>query len=202
MPEAAPVAEIPDLPQATLGTDEQPLAVELANVTSEIPRTPGPASISEFALDLEDSLGEDFAIAPPLKPVPAAPVAIHAAAAVAAVQVPSIAASALEVGPAAEAVVEDQQANTVLADLFAEFKEDVEGDSSKQDEDPETHYNLGLAFKEMGLLDEAIGELQKVAQSVEHGAEFAQTMQAYTWLAQCFLIKVSPKLLSVGTIGR
>jgi tetratricopeptide (TPR) repeat protein len=80
----------------------------------------------------------------------------------------------------------------MLADLFQEFKEEVEephGDA----EDPETHYNLGVAFKEMGLLDEAIGELQKVCRSIEHGSTFSQTMQAYTWLASCFVEKGVPE---------
>ena len=61
------------------------------------------------------------------------------------------------------------------------------------DEDPETHYNLGVAFREMGLLDEAIGELQKVCQAVDHGHPFPQVMQTYTWLAQCFLDKGVPE---------
>ena len=41
--------------------------------------------------------------------------------------------------------------------MFAEFKEDVEQTTEASEaEDPDTHYNLGVAFKEMGLLDEAI----------------------------------------------
>ena len=34
-----------------------------------------------------------------------------------------------------------------------------------EDEDLETHYNLGIAFREMGLVDEAISEFQKVAKA-------------------------------------
>jgi tetratricopeptide (TPR) repeat protein len=45
----------------------------------------------------------------------------------------------------------------------------------------------------MGLLDEAIGELQKVCQAVDRGQEFPQLMQTYTWLAQCFLDKGVPE---------
>src|SRR5215813_15066759 len=54
----------------------------------------------------------------------------------------------------------DPQARSMLSDLLDEFKEGIEESESDQD-DPETHYNLGVAFREMGLLDEAIGELQK-----------------------------------------
>ncbi len=76
--------------------------------------------------------------------------------------------------------------------MFAEFKEDAEA-GAEQVEDPDTHYNLGVAFREMGLMDEAIGELQKVCQSIDHGTQFSQTMQAYTWLAQCFVEKGVPE---------
>jgi len=42
-------------------------------------------------------------------------------------------------------------------------------DVAAGDDDPETHYNLGVAFREMGLLDEAIAELQKVCSAIERG---------------------------------
>jgi pilus assembly protein FimV len=80
-----------------------------------------------------------------------------------------------------------------LADMFGELKHELEEDATAVDEDPETHYNLGVAFREMGLLDEAIGEFQKVCQAAEHGRAFSQIMQTYTWLAQCFLDKGVPE---------
>lgn len=43
-----------------------------------------------------------------------------------------------------------------LDDIFEEFKKGVEQQVAKEDVD--THYNLGVAYKEMGLLDDAIGE--------------------------------------------
>ncbi len=73
--------------------------------------------------------------------------------------------------------------------MFGELKHELEDDAANTQEDPETHYNLGVAFREMGLLDEAIGELQKVCQAVDRGHNFPQLMQTYTWLAQCFLDK-------------
>ena len=86
----------------------------------------------------------------------------------------------------------DPDATSTLSDIFAEFKEDVE-ESADQAEDPDTHYNLGVAFKEMGLLDEAIGELQKVCHAVDRGAPFSQPIQALTWLAQCLVDKGAPE---------
>jgi len=80
-----------------------------------------------------------------------------------------------------------------LAEMFGELKQDLEAGSAAIEEDPETHYNLGIAFREMGLLDEAIGELQKTCQAVDRGHPFPQVMQTYTWLAQCFLDKGVPE---------
>jgi tetratricopeptide (TPR) repeat protein len=87
----------------------------------------------------------------------------------------------------------DSGAGVDLADMFGELKHELEEDSAATDEDPETHYNLGVAFREMGLLDEAIGELQKVCQAVDRGHPFPQIMQTYTWLSQCFLDKGMPE---------
>ena len=86
----------------------------------------------------------------------------------------------------------DSAAGVDLADMFGELKHELEEGAGATDEDPETHYNLGVAFREMGLLDEAIGELQKVCQAVERGHPFPHIMQTYTWLSQCFLDKGLP----------
>ena len=43
-----------------------------------------------------------------------------------------------------------------LDEIFEEFKAGVEAHEKKEDED--THYNLGVAYREMGLLDDAISE--------------------------------------------
>ncbi len=87
-----------------------------------------------------------------------------------------------------------QESGSGLADIFEEFKEDMEAEGATADEqDPETHYNLGVAFKEMGLLEEAIGELQKVCHFIEHGHPFPHVLQVYTWLAECLLNKGAPQ---------
>ncbi len=86
-----------------------------------------------------------------------------------------------------------EDAGVDLAEMFGELKHDLEAGAATSEEDPETHYNLGIAFREMGLLDEAIGELQKTCQAVDRGHPFPQVMQTYTWLAQCFLDKGVPE---------
>lgn len=56
-----------------------------------------------------------------------------------------------------EEVVESQFDTDVL-DIFEEFKKGLENELEA--EDSETHYNLGIAYKEMGLIDDAIKEFQ------------------------------------------
>jgi tetratricopeptide (TPR) repeat protein len=52
----------------------------------------------------------------------------------------------------------EQQLDTDVLDIFEEFKKGLE--KELEDEDSETHYNLGIAYKEMGLIDDAIKEFQ------------------------------------------
>ena len=78
--------------------------------------------------------------------------------------------------------------------VFAEFKEDVGESSSAGEEDLETHYNMGVAFKEMALYDEAIGEFQKVHQLAESAKDYSHIVQCCSLLATCFLGKGMPEL--------
>jgi tetratricopeptide (TPR) repeat protein len=147
--------------------------------------------LSDLVLDLESALGEDFG-ARAAKPREA-PVSVVAAAAAAAPLPVASAAPPQTPAPAPQQpAISQAETSSVLSDLFEEFKEEV-GEPAEEAEDPETHYNLGVAFKEMGLLDEAIGELQKVCKAIEKGADFSQVMQAYTWLASCFVEKGVPE---------
>ena len=83
-----------------------------------------------------------------------------------------------------------------LAEVFQEFRNEL-GEFGDKDEDLETHYNLGIAYREMGLLDEAIGEFQRVATSVEGGKPFPYTMNCSTLLALSFMDKGEPKIASL-----
>ena len=53
----------------------------------------------------------------------------------------------------------DPDENETFRDALAEFKRAL--DQNLSVEDHQAHYDLGIAFKEMGLLDEAISEFQK-----------------------------------------
>ena len=157
------------------------------------PAAPPAPRVSPLAASAAASASPSHYTAPPVAaPVSPAPVASVASSPVVSAPrpqppVPAIPAASAKASPFAE------DAGVDLAEMFGELKQDLEADVASADEDPETHYNLGIAFREMGLLDEAIGELQKACQSFDKGHPFPQIMQTYTWLAQCFLEKNVPE---------
>jgi tetratricopeptide (TPR) repeat protein len=123
---------------------------------------------------------------------PAVPaVAASAAAAAAAPAMSYGAAPVRPLGAGAQAM--HPAGGVDLSEMFGELKQELEEEKIAGDDDPETHYNLGVAFREMGLLDEAITELQKVCAAIDRGLAFSQRVQTYTWLAQCFLDKGVPE---------
>jgi tetratricopeptide (TPR) repeat protein len=65
--------------------------------------------------------------------------------------------------------------------MLTKFKQGVT--SNVDDTDHESHYDLGVAYKEMGLLDEAISEFQKALRGTE------QRVRTYEALGQCFVEK-------------
>jgi tetratricopeptide (TPR) repeat protein len=79
-----------------------------------------------------------------------------------------------------------------LSGLLTEMEET--GAAEAANDDPETHYNLGVAFREMGLLDEAIGEFQKVVKIGGKGNFPPNFLQACSLLAICFMEKKMPAI--------
>ncbi len=73
-----------------------------------------------------------------------------------------------------------------LEEIFKEFKRGVEQQLDAEDYD--THYNLGIAYKEMGLIDEAIGEFQLAAKDPK------RMIECCSMLGLCFLEKGMPQL--------
>ena len=82
-----------------------------------------------------------------------------------------------------------------LREVFDEFRAEL-GEMGEE-EDLETHYNLGIAYREMGLLDEAIGELQKVATASNKGRAFRYAMQCCTLLGLAFMEKGQPGIAAM-----
>jgi pilus assembly protein FimV len=92
--------------------------------------------------------------------------------------------AAVEEPPAEAASTELGDAG--LADIFKEFKKGVDKQLGKEDYD--TRYNLGIAYKEMGLIDEAIAEFQLAAKDEN------RTLECSSMLGICFMEKGMPKL--------
>ena len=130
---------------------------------------PPPDRFAALAGELSEMLGE------PSPPVPSRP----AGAPSPAPPVPAAASAAPPKG-------------SLLDDVFAEFKEEMEEPAAAGD--IETHYNMGIAFKEMALYDEAIGEFQKAHQLSEKAKDTSHLVQCCSLLATCFLEKGLPLL--------
>jgi tetratricopeptide (TPR) repeat protein len=86
--------------------------------------------------------------------------------------------------------------NPNFADLFEEFGEDLEvsGLDTQQTADFETHYNLGLAYKEMGLFDDAVEEFQNAVKVVAADDGTARYLQCCNLIGHCFVEKGMPEL--------
>ena len=91
--------------------------------------------------------------------------------------------SELDEGEDVVSLSEEEQS---LEEIFKEFKKGVEQQLDSEDYD--THYNLGIAYKEMGLIDEAIGEFQLASKDPKRAVECA------SMLGLCFLEKGMPQL--------
>ncbi len=73
-----------------------------------------------------------------------------------------------------------------LEEIVEGFKKGVAENLSPEDYD--THFNLGIAYREMGLLDEAIGEFQLASKDARY------LVESSSMLGICFLDKGLPEL--------
>lgn len=73
-----------------------------------------------------------------------------------------------------------------IEDIVEGFKKGMA--ETLSDEDFDTHYNLGIAYREMGLIDEAIGEFQLAAKDQRY------LVECCSLLALCFKEKGFPEL--------
>jgi tetratricopeptide (TPR) repeat protein len=79
-----------------------------------------------------------------------------------------------------------------LEELLSELETGRE--SAPADDSPERHYNLGVAFREMGLLDEAIGEFQKAVKGRQAADNPPCFLEASSLLGNCFMEKQMPEI--------
>jgi tetratricopeptide (TPR) repeat protein len=80
-----------------------------------------------------------------------------------------------------------------FTDMLEKFKAGVA--ANVDDEDFDSHYDLGVAYKEMGLIDEAVAEFQKALRGA------TQRIRAYEALGQCF-IERNEHDVAITVLGR
>jgi tetratricopeptide (TPR) repeat protein len=80
-----------------------------------------------------------------------------------------------------------------FAEMLNKFKAGVS--RNVDEEDFESHYDLGIAFAEMGLIDEAIGSFQKA----QRGAD--QRVRASEAIGQCFMDKGESEV-AIAVLGK
>jgi tetratricopeptide (TPR) repeat protein len=73
----------------------------------------------------------------------------------------------------------DEEAD--FADMLRKFKQGVA--ENVGEEDHQSHYDLGIAYKEMGLLDDAIAQFQKALRGADNH------VRVYEAIGQCFMEK-------------
>ncbi|HEX8137162.1 MAG TPA: tetratricopeptide repeat protein [Pyrinomonadaceae bacterium] len=110
-------------------------------------------------------------------------------------------ARAQKVGPAPQPAARPKAQTAVhpeLADVFDEFRAAVEEDEpASSDDDYETHYNLGLAYSEMELVDEAVEEFQIAAGLVAPRDGTPRYLQCCNLLGHCFMKKGLPRVAAI-----
>ncbi len=80
-----------------------------------------------------------------------------------------------------------------LAEIFEEYRVSAESESNGNG-DYETHYNLGLAYQEMDLFEEAVEEFQLAVSLVSADDGSPRYLQCCNLIGQCFLRKGVPQL--------
>ncbi|HEY0405647.1 MAG TPA: tetratricopeptide repeat protein [Pyrinomonadaceae bacterium] len=110
---------------------------------------------------------------------------------------PAPASNAVRAEPTAPASVASKTAgiDPGLAAIFDEFRTAVEDETpDANDGDYETHYNLGIAYKEMDLVDEAVEEFQAAASLTAPRDNTPRYLQCCNMLGHCFMQKSMPRL--------
>ena len=188
--------------EASLGDSFPQATAPVAQLPDTKPLPGWPVAPAPTADETPQPVADEYVAHEPVAPLeieaPIAPAAMPAMAAsaggAATAAAPAMSYSPTPVRPLGAGAQAMHPSDSIdLSEMFGELKQELEEEVAAGDDDPETHYNLGVAFREMGLLDEAIAELQKVCTAIDRGKAFSQPIQTYTWLAQCFLDKGVPE---------
>jgi pilus assembly protein FimV len=184
----------PDAASLADRRDAIQIAAAAAAATAPRPTAPPVLSRDEIENELLSAIPDDDEDIAPPPPPPAAPAMQAAAPAATAAEENLFAdeddffdlAAELESELGEEEPLALSEEEQSLEEIFKEFKKGVEQQLDSEDYD--THYNLGIAYKEMGLIDEAIGEFQLASKDPKRAVECA------SMLGLCFLEKGMPQL--------
>ncbi|HEX7174299.1 MAG TPA: tetratricopeptide repeat protein [Pyrinomonadaceae bacterium] len=160
--------------------DERRLRVAAPGVAGE----PPPPPVEVEALDDIDTAFAGFTAEAPAAADPAAPAAdFYERPPTAAPRASVAAGEGLDPG---------------LAAIFDEFREAVEeAEPLKTEADFENHYNLGLAYMEMDMFDQAVEAFQQANQAVTPNDSTSRYLQCCNMLGHCFMRKGLPKLAAM-----
>lgn len=193
-PKPAPAPAPPPAPQPV----EEISLAEVSEVAEEVEEAAPAPQVSEPA-EVAAAPGENYEIALEEKPQQASSMSAtdffsDLAGELEAALPAEVAAEAKAPAPAKFRVraAESPEGVAALTKVFDEFKQEL--GAVEEVEDIETHYNLGIAFKEMGLYDEAISEFQKVYKAAENEQAYPNLIQCCTLLGLCFMDKGLPAI--------
>jgi tetratricopeptide (TPR) repeat protein len=194
------------LPEEPVAATAGEFELELAEEPTAVEKQQGPATTEDFLSELAAEV-EDLEAPPAARIVEAIPEdakeplpyavanSVPVAASTENGNSKSVAGKSLSSASSSPPEITEESLNE-LAEVFQEFRSEL-GELGEEDEDLETHYNLGIAYREMGLLDEAIGEFQKVAKAVQKGKPFRYTMNCSTMLGLSFMDKGEPNIAAL-----
>jgi pilus assembly protein FimV len=92
-----------------------------------------------------------------------------------------------ELGPPGESAPAEDEFQYSVEDVFSQFKKGVE--QTVKQEDTATHYDLGIAYKEMGLLDDAVHEFEIALK----GNDRKKEVDCLSMIALCRLQQEKPR---------
>lgn len=132
--------------------------------------SPGNADLRERISSLQESVPEAFGVEADIENIEIPEVQEEEPAA------PSVAGAIAQPPKPVE-----PEFSTDVTEIFEEFKKGLDAEVAA--EDAETHYNLGIAYKEMGLVDDAIREFQTSRKDPQY------TVNSLSMLGLCYMDK-------------
>lgn len=167
---------VPDAP-AEVFPSAEPLAAEFEAMAAELSTEPIPPEAETAAPGPEQ--------APPLEPPRAKFTVMDAGAEAGGEGFVNLGAELEEELAAEELAAPEPTGGPLVEDLVKEFQKGVR--EQLDEKDYETHYNLGIAYKEMELYDEALQEFRLAGRDPERALTCANL------LGLCFLAKGEPE---------